>query len=204
MSIVLPLAHSVQSYLRRFGQFGPNLPLFCPHCTAQRMHKHGRYFRAVVCRWRVFQIPIYRWRCPQCKKTLTVLPDFLKPYARFLALLREKAVWRRLAGWSWERIARAVSSPAVSIVSVRTLLRWFKRAGDWVSDRGTEPLGRLVTLAPGLEIHGLAAADTSPVALLTFLRQTGQHLYSHVGRPKPGHPGLYALLNRLLGGRPYL
>lgn len=32
--------------------------------------------------------------------------------------LREKAVWRRLAGWQWERIALAVS-----VVSIRTLLR---------------------------------------------------------------------------------
>jgi len=204
MSIVLPLAHSVQGYLRRFGQVGPDLPLWCGHCNAQRLHKHGRYWRVVVCRRRLYRIPVYRWKCPHCGRTVSLLPDFLKPYARFLSLLREKAVWRRLAGWQWERIARAVSSPAVSIVSVRTLLRWFARAAAWASGRGTEPVARLAGLAPALDIGGLKPADTTALAVLQFLRQTGHLLHYQTGRLGHSHPGLFAFCNSLLGGPAYL
>lgn len=204
MSIVLPLAHSVQGYLRRYGQVGPNLPLRCGHCHTQPLHRHGCYWRAVVCRWRIYRIPIYRWKCPNCRRTVSVLPDFLKPYARFLSFLREKAIWRRMAGWQWERIAQAVSSPAVSVVSVRTLLRWFKRAIAWAAGRGAEPLGHLVKVAPSLDIGGLKPADVTPVALLKFIRQTGHTLQQYVGRFEQSHWGLYAFLNSLLGGLPYL
>jgi len=204
MSIVLPLAHSVQGYLRRFGQVGPSLPLRCGHCNTQPLHRHGCYWRAVVCRRRIYRIPVYRWHCPQCRKTVSVLPDFLKPYARFLSLLREKAVWRRLAGWQWERIALAVSSTAVSVVSVRTLLRWFKRAVAWASGRGTEPVGRLIQAAPSLDIGALKPADVTPLALLHFIRQSGHALHQQIGRLEWSHPGLFALFNSLFGGPPYL
>jgi len=204
MSIVLPLAHSVQGYLRRFGQVGPDLPVWCGHCSAQRLHKHGRYRRVVVCRRRLYRIPVYRWKCPDCGRTISLLPDFLKPYARFLSLLREKAVWRRLAGWQWERIAQAVSTPAVSTVSVRTLLRWFARAANWATGRGAEPLGQLVELAPSLDIGGLKPADTTPLAMLQYLRHTGHMLHHQTGRLEHSHPGLFALCNSLFGGPTYL
>lgn len=204
MPIVLPLAHSVQGYLRRYGQVGPDLPLRCGHCDTQPLHRHGCYWRGVVCRRQIYRIPIYRWKCPECGRTVSVLPDFLKPHARFLSLLREKAVWRRLAGWQWERIALAVSSTAVSLVSVRTLLRWFQRAVSWAAGRGAEPLGRLVEVAPSLDIGALKPSDVKPADVLRFVRQTGQLLQRQVGRLDRSHPGLYAFLNSLLGGPPYL
>jgi hypothetical protein len=204
MSIVLPLAHSVHGYLRQYGRVAPNLPLRCSHCDTQPLHRHGCYWRGVVCRRRIYRIPIYRWKCPSCRRTVSVLPDFLKPYARFLSLLREKAVWRRLAGWQWERIAVAVSSLAVSVVSVRTLLRWFRRAVSWAAGRGAEPVGRLIEAAPSLDVGAFKPSDTTPVALLQFIRQTGHALQHQVGRLERSHPGLYALFNSLLGGPPYL
>lgn len=204
MPIVLPLAHNVQGYLRRYGRVGPDLPMRCSHCDAQPLHRHGRYFRVVVGRWRLVRIPIYRWKCPHCGRTVSVLPDFLKPYARFLSFLREKAIWRRLAGWTWERIAWTVSSPAVSVVSVRTLLRWFTRAVSWAAGRGAEPVGRFAEAAPTLDIGALKPADVTATALLTFLRQTGHLLQQQVGRLDRSHPGLYAFLNSIFGGPPYL
>jgi len=208
MTIVLPLAHSVERYLRRFGQEGPKLVLECPCCAGERMHRHGRYWRAVVSRRRITRIPVYRWRCPRCRVTVSLLPDFLKPYARFLSLLREKAVWRRAAGWPWERIAHAVSSVAVSVVSVRTLLRWWRRMLDWATSRGTEPTGRILEVAPALALGDFRPATAEPAAVVRFLRDTGRVLHQHVGPLRQGrfrsHPGLYAFLNSVLGGPPYL
>lgn len=208
MTIVLPLAHSVQGYLRRFGQEGPRLVLSCPCCPGERMHRHGRYWRAVVGRWRITRIPIYRWRCPRCRHTVSLIPDFLKPYARFLSLLREKAVWRRVGGWPWERIAQAVSSTAVSVVSVRTLLRWWRRMLGWAGARGTEPTGRILEAAPAAALRDFQPAGVEPAAMARFLRDTGRVLQQQVGPLRQGrfrsHPGLYAFLNSFLGGPPYL
>jgi hypothetical protein len=208
MSIVLPLAHSVQRYLRRFAQVGPDLHLYCPCCSGERLHRHGRYWRVVVSRRRISRIPIYRWRCPKCRHTVSLLPDFLKPYARFLSLLREKAVWRRAAGWAWDRIALAVSSAAVSVVSIRTLLRWWQSMLRWAHGRGAEPAGRILEAAPAVALGDLRPAGAGSAAVAQFLRDTGQILQCQVGPLRQGnlrsHPGLYAFLNSFLGGLPYL
>ena len=57
MPTVLPLAHDVHSYLHRYGQCGPELPVRCARCDyTQLMHEHGCYWRNAVCRRRVYRI----------------------------------------------------------------------------------------------------------------------------------------------------
>lgn len=204
MLIVLPLARSVQSYLHRFANNPPGIRPRCPHCGASHMHAHGHYWRSVVERRRISRIPIYRWRCPQCGRTLSLLPDLLAPYARFLTLLRQKAVSRRLAGWSWERVALAVSSPDVSVVSVRTLLRWWRRFLRWVACRGSEPAGRFLEAAPAVAVDLLRPGGSAPEEVARFLWETGRALRQQVGRLPGAHPGLFSFLNSLLGGPAYL
>lgn len=122
--------------------------------------------------------------------------------------VREKAVWRRAAGWPWERIAQAVSSTAVSVVSVRTLLCWWRRMLAWATSRGTEPTGRILQAAPAAALGDFRPAGTDPAAVAHFLRDTGRVLQQQVGPLRQGrfrsHPGLYAFLNSSLGGPLYL
>ncbi len=56
----------------------------CPCCGyPYGMERHGFYWRnALFFRWE-FRIPICRFRCTSCGKTVSVLPDFLLPYYQF-------------------------------------------------------------------------------------------------------------------------
>ena len=57
--------------------------------------------------------------CPKCRRTFTILPDFLKPYARYIQDIRQEAVLAQLAGVPAERAAGAACGP-----SAETVRRW--------------------------------------------------------------------------------
>jgi transposase-like protein len=74
----------------------------CPRCKAfGYLNRHGFYYRYVITEKDEFRIPICRLRCSKCKKTFSILPDFLIPYfkhttqtilGRLRQYLREKKV----------------------------------------------------------------------------------------------------------------
>lgn len=53
----------------------------CPCCGAvNRLHRHGFYERYAIEAGEMYRLPICRLICPDCKKTFSILPDFLLPY----------------------------------------------------------------------------------------------------------------------------
>ncbi|WP_425622230.1 DUF6431 domain-containing protein [Desulforudis sp. Tu-874] len=68
-------------------------------------------------RFAIYKVPVYRWYCPRCKKTVSLLPDFLVPYGRFINIVREKAVRLVVGGKTKSQVVLRVSSPAVSVIS---------------------------------------------------------------------------------------
>ena len=53
----------------------------CPNCRARnRLLRHGFYERNAIDGEAVFRIPICRLLCPDCEKTVSILPTFLLPY----------------------------------------------------------------------------------------------------------------------------
>jgi len=58
-------------------------PVFeiCLNCKAWgEIHRHGFYWRNKISKEEGIKIPICRYKCTSCRKTITVLPDFLIPY----------------------------------------------------------------------------------------------------------------------------
>lgn len=125
MKIIHFLGKTCKSYIRSFGNQCPSLQFHCQNCKEQRMHKHGHYQRTVTTKHQTFTIPVYRWFCPQCRRTLSLLPDFLIPWARFTTMVREASVVRRLQGFSFNRITQTVATFQISI-SVSTIKRWWR------------------------------------------------------------------------------
>ena len=69
----------------RYAELGkendfPNLNC-CPICRAKnQLQRHGFYERNAMEEEMAYRIPICRLLCPDCGKTLSILPTFLLPY----------------------------------------------------------------------------------------------------------------------------
>ena len=56
----------------------------CPSCSYPGpFPKLGYYWRNALFLRRSFRIPICRYKCPSCKITISILPDFLLPYYQY-------------------------------------------------------------------------------------------------------------------------
>jgi hypothetical protein len=77
--------HHFPEDLPRYAALGkanefPNLDC-CPICRAKnRLLRHGFYERNAIEHHESYRIPICRLRCPDCGKTVSILPTFLLPY----------------------------------------------------------------------------------------------------------------------------
>jgi len=122
---LLSFGRSCKAYLRLYKEKGPDLTLFCEKC-GRRQHKHGRYYRFVSGKTEYLRIPIYRWFCPTCRTTVSLLPDFLVPWARCTTWVREGAIMRKLQGQSFRQIAETLVSPKIAL-STHTIKRWWRQ-----------------------------------------------------------------------------
>lgn len=158
------------------------------------MHEHGNYFRTPVLKKRRVKLPIYRWYCPRCKQTLTVLPNFLVPGGHFVTQVRETAILRRRCGKSFKRIAEGIASKTVGGVSMDTVKRWWRRhlekAGEvaqWVAAE----LIRAGVKDDLLRLHfkgvNLTAVDTANWLFMLFKR--------FFNRQQPPIHGFFSSLN---------
>jgi hypothetical protein len=56
----------------------------CPICRAKnRLQRHGFYERNVISEECSFRIPICRLLCPDCGRTVSILPMFVLPYFQY-------------------------------------------------------------------------------------------------------------------------
>ncbi|MBE3570819.1 MAG: hypothetical protein IMW92_12120 [Bacillales bacterium] len=87
MIIVHDFGYGLKEYASR-GKMN-EFPLFekCLNCHAfGQMHRHGFYFRYAITKEESNRIPICRLKCLACKKTFSILPDFLIPYFQHTTL----------------------------------------------------------------------------------------------------------------------
>jgi hypothetical protein len=124
MSKILHFGRSCKAYLRLYENRSPDISLCCENC-GRHLHKHGHYRRSVVTKQETIQIPIYRQYCPSCGKTITLLPDFLVPWARVATWVREAAINRWQQGFTYRQTVESTTA-TVTRYSRRTLKRWWK------------------------------------------------------------------------------
>ena len=101
------------------------LPRLCPICRDHTIIGHGWRSRAAHDD-RHERIWVRRGICHTCRKTFTVLPDWLAPSAPFTLRCRQRASERLAAGDSFERAAPHCQDPSRSPDS-STLRRWAHR-----------------------------------------------------------------------------
>ncbi len=80
----MQIPHAFQVSPKEYSKRGMNNDFpsvdVCPCCSYPTpLLKHGFYWRNALCLKHQYRIPILRLKCPSCKKTISLLPDFLLP-----------------------------------------------------------------------------------------------------------------------------
>ena len=101
------------------------LPRWCPVCEAATIIGHGKRLRQAHDD-RHAGVWIRRGLCGQCKKTFTVLPDWLVPFGHYGLCCRQQACERIAAGDSAEQATPYCKDPA-RLPDPSTLRRWVQR-----------------------------------------------------------------------------
>ena len=83
MQILHPFAGSVQQYLDQLDDPNQHRPTHCPQCQAKRpLTAHGFYTRTIIDSTFDGPIPVRRYLCEACCRTVSLLPEFALPYLR--------------------------------------------------------------------------------------------------------------------------
>src|SRR6266513_2551199 len=84
MQILHPFAGSIQRYFDEIADPDRYRPDHCPQCEAQHpLTGHGFYGRTLVDAAFDGVISVRRYLCLCCKRTVSLLPEFVLPWLRF-------------------------------------------------------------------------------------------------------------------------
>ena len=113
MQILHPFAGSLQQYSERLADPDCYRPGHCPQCHAkQPLIAHGFYTRTLIDTAFDGVIRVRRYLCHACRRTVSLLPEFILPYLRSsLMVIALFLVARLLGGQTIEAAARAAPPP---------------------------------------------------------------------------------------------
>ena len=113
MQILHPFAGSLQQYSERLADPDCYRPGHCPQCHAkQPLTAHGFYTRTLIDTAFDGVIRVRRYLCHACRRTVSLLPEFILPYLRSsLMVIALFLVARLLGGQTIEAAARAAPPP---------------------------------------------------------------------------------------------
>ncbi len=83
MQMLHPFAGSVEQYAEQLADPDRHRPRACPQCQAQHpLAAHGFYTRTLIDEAFDGIIRVRRYLCQECKRTVSLLPQFVLPYLR--------------------------------------------------------------------------------------------------------------------------
>jgi DNA-directed RNA polymerase subunit RPC12/RpoP len=101
-------------------------PTNCPYCGHQTLHLHAKYTRYVYSEDKRLRITVPRFLCAACRRTLSVLPDFIGEHQQMSWAVQERVCAACNDGLSMEEAASTISPPAGPIAP-RTVCRWWRK-----------------------------------------------------------------------------
>jgi hypothetical protein len=88
MQILHPFAGSVQQYNEQLSNPDAHRPNHCPQCQTKRpLSAHGFYTRTLIDTAFDGVIRVRRYLCQACRRTVSLLPEFILPYLRSSVLV---------------------------------------------------------------------------------------------------------------------
>jgi transposase-like protein len=113
MQILHPFAGSVQQYIERMTDPDCYRPAHCPQChTKHPLTAHGFYSRTLIDTAFDGIIRVRRYLCQACRRTVSLLPEFVLPYLRSsLAVIALFLIARLFHGRSLQSAAASAPPP---------------------------------------------------------------------------------------------
>ena len=113
MQILHPFAGSVQQYNEQLSNPDAHRPSHCPQCQTKRpLSAHGFYKRTLIDTAFDGVIRVRRYLCHACRRTVSLLPEFILPYLRSsLMVIALFLVARLLGGQTLDAAARSAPPP---------------------------------------------------------------------------------------------
>jgi hypothetical protein len=182
MQILHPFTGSIQQYLEEISDPDRYRPDHCPQCLAKPpLLAHGFYHRTLADGEFDGVIPVRRYLCDACKRTVSLLPQFALPFLRFsVSVISLFLIARLLNGYTLKAAAQAAAQPAMPYQRGQLWSRRFRQQAE--------------SLCPAL------AALTAPQAAPNFVIRALRMLQTMGWTP--AHRFLFSQLRTLLLGWP--
>lgn len=129
MQLLHPFTGSIQQYSEQLTDPDRYRPNWCPQCQARYpLTSHGFYHRTLVDLEVDGTIPVRRYLCRFCKRTVSLLPEFALPYLRFsVSVIAMFLTARLLDGGTLTAAATAAAQPATAYQRGQFWIRRFHR-----------------------------------------------------------------------------
>jgi hypothetical protein len=130
-----PFHGSIQEYLQELSDVNRYRPGHCPLCHARDpLRAHGFYCRTVVDVRYDDSIPVRRYLCLLCKRTVSLLPEFALPYLRFsVRVISLFLVSRLLHGRTLREAAESAFQPNMPFQRGQFWVRRFQQQAKALS-----------------------------------------------------------------------
>jgi hypothetical protein len=128
MQILHPFAGSLQQYTERLADPDCYRPGHCPQCHAkQPLTAHGFYTRTLIDAAFDGVVRVRRYLCNACRRTVSLLPEFILPYLRSsVMVIALFLIARLLGGQTIEAAARSTASPPMPYQRGQFWIRRFR------------------------------------------------------------------------------
>jgi len=135
MQILHPFVGSLQQYAAVLTDPDRYRPARCPQCDArQPLTAHGFYQRTLGDAAWDGVIRVRRYLCRSCRRTVSLLPEFILPYLRFsLAVIARFLTVRLLENGTLAAAARAAGQPTMPYQRGQGWVRRFLRQAGAVA-----------------------------------------------------------------------
>jgi Domain of unknown function (DUF6431) len=135
MQILHLFAGSIQHYLDQIADPDRYRPDHCPQCNAQRpLTGHGFYLRTLVDITFNGVIRVRRYLCCSCKRTVSLLPEFVLPWLRFsISVIALFLTARLLNGLTLAAAAQAAGQTAMPYQRGQFWIRRFQKQAPALS-----------------------------------------------------------------------
>ena len=196
MQILHPFTGSIQRYCEEILDPDRYRPDHCPQCNAKPpLTAHGFYHRSLGDVDFDGDIPVRRYLCHSCKRTVSLLPQFALPFVRFsIPVISLFLIARLLNGYTLQASAQAAAQPAMP----------YQRGQLWSRRFQLQAESLCLALAALTALHTAPSFLTRALRMLQTIGWTPAHrfLFSDLRAHLLGWPPSHAPDGRLAVLRP--